>query len=469
MTSTAPTRNLFDLPELIRHLSRFVIDEDALSCALVSKAWTDHFVSAIWFKVDFKTRPQFADLSPDIIFKHGYRIRIVKNARTLTQVLALAHPSVHQLTRLGIETTASPLQNIHAYEIIFRNNHSLEKLDLFSASTPTNKQDSLVHYVSAPALSPPSFHGTSNLKTLKLDNLLLTYDTLVAILQICPRLSELQLFSTDIIGNPTTTTLPYQHTRVKTFGSPLNRIFPVHSTGFSLLSHFPNLTTLCAWNYDKTFSGPSTRIKKELLQYCPRVSGFQLADSTGALVTEFLTTIAKRNVDEFVFRSRHTSLELITTVLAHQTTMRTIMPYCPEEYLDQDKEEVPPVTNYLQESGQLLQLIPRGCSELETMDFYFHEMDMDDVEAAEWICKSLTTLRIRIKGLDTAEKILRAIALWRKGCWRRWQKEAGTPVAIEEEEEDKTDMSIEARVARHLLKFDKLWRVWLGYQTWAPI
>ncbi|KAG0254061.1 hypothetical protein BGZ95_006142, partial [Linnemannia exigua] len=86
----------------------------------------------------------------------------------------------------------------------------------------------------------------------------------------------------------------------------------------------------------------------------------------------------------------------------------------------------------------------------------------------KWICKDLKTLRIRIKDLDTKEKILKAIALWRKGCWRRWREQAGTPVG-EEGRLDETDMSIEARVARHLLKFHKLWKVWLGYQTWNPI
>ncbi|KAG0061485.1 hypothetical protein BGZ89_011408 [Linnemannia elongata] len=469
MNSTAPTRNPFDLPEIILHLSQFVTDEDAISCALVSQTWTDHFISVIWYKVDFNTRPRFADLSPAIILKHGHHIRVIKNAKTLPHVNALAHPSINKLTNLHIETATSSLQNIRAHEIIFRNNHSLGKLDICAASVPTNKQDSLAHYVSAPALSPCPLHGSSKLTNLKFDNLIMTHDTLVAVLRICPSLSKLQLFSTDIIGDPTTTSaLPYQHTGIKAFGSPLNRVFPTYSNGFSLLSHFPNLTTLCAWNYDRNFMVPAIRIKKELAQYCPGVTRFHLADSTGALVTEFLTTIANRDVDEFVFRSRHTSLELINTVLLHKKTMRTVMPYCPEECLDQDKNEVAPVSNYLQESSQLLQLIPRGCPELETLDIYFHEMDMDDVEAEEWACKNLMTLRMRIKGLDTAEKILKVIALWRKGCWRRWQKKAGTLMATSEKE-DETDMSIEARVARHLLKFDRLWTVWLGYQTWTPI
>lgn len=33
---------------------------------------------------------------------------------------------------------------------------------------------------------------------------------------------------------------------------------------------------------------------------------------------------------------------------------------------------------------------------------------------------------------------------------------------------DGMDLSIEARVARHLLKFEQLEVVWLGYKTWRP-
>ncbi|KAF9299070.1 hypothetical protein BGZ88_001695 [Linnemannia elongata] len=38
-----------------------------------------------------------------------------------------------------------------------------------------------------------------------------------------------------------------------------------------------------------------------------------------------------------------------------------------------------------------------------------------------------------IKGLDTKDKILKTVAFWRKGCWKRRQKKAGNLVAIEEQ------------------------------------
>jgi hypothetical protein len=42
-------------------------------------------------------------------------------------------------------------------------------------------------------------------------------------------------------------------------------------------------------------------------------------------------------------------------------------------------------------------------------------MNMDDIEKAKWGCKHLEVLYIRIKDLDTEEKIDRAIRLWKEG------------------------------------------------------
>ena len=42
-------------------------------------------------------------------------------------------------------------------------------------------------------------------------------------------------------------------------------------------------------------------------------------------------------------------------------------------------------------------------------------------------------------------------------------------VKVVEGECELMDTTLEARVARHLLKFDQLSEVWLGYQAWAPI
>jgi hypothetical protein len=46
---------------------------------------------------------------------------------------------------------------------------------------------------------------------------------------------------------------------------------------------------------------PSDEIKEAILQHCPRLTGFQLEDITGAIVVEFLYNIADM-VSQLVFR-----------------------------------------------------------------------------------------------------------------------------------------------------------------------
>jgi hypothetical protein len=98
MTTTPSTNNPFDLPELIHSFSKLVSTKDAPTYALVSKAWTDIFTSAVWFwfKVDYGAHPRFANITLDTILKHGQRIRIVKNAGSLPQVVALAKSQCNQ-------------------------------------------------------------------------------------------------------------------------------------------------------------------------------------------------------------------------------------------------------------------------------------------------------------------------------------------------------------------------------------
>ncbi|KAK3845512.1 MAG: hypothetical protein J3R72DRAFT_521086 [Linnemannia gamsii] len=100
-------------------------------------------------------------------------------------------------------------------------------------------------------------------------------------------------------------------------------------------------------------------------------------------------------------------------------------------------------------------IFPRKCSRLQDLDLHFLEMDRDDIEQGNWVCKDLRILRFRIKGLGTGENIVRAISLWRAGYRRRWQEKV-TGFPEPEAKEDRIDHSIEARVARHLLKFEKL-------------
>ncbi|KAK3838238.1 MAG: hypothetical protein J3R72DRAFT_448758 [Linnemannia gamsii] len=472
-------RNPFHLPELRYRLSRFVTLKDALSCILVSKAWTHDFISAIWFKVDLKAHPLFANLPPDVIAKHGRHIRIVENLASLYLVSTFTHPTINKLRFLQIETIGSDVKHTEAYEIIARNNTSVEHLDLF-ASYFTENPDHPNHYVSASAFvalsvaSPGGPAATSVLTTLEMTQLRLTHDSLMTILEATPALSKIRLPVTTITGTPSRS---FQHAGVTLLAWEFKSIFPedqttMMTTSPSLLSYFPNLTILHTWTEiwtdDSSYTIPTDRIRKDLSRYCPRLAEYKLVDYSGKITPEFLTNIAT-NVTRITTHLECLTPETITAIVLHKATLKKVAHFYYRGF-HYDDDQVATVSNDLQVTDEMVQEIPRKCSKLERLNLHGFEMDMDVVESGEWTCKDLRKLRIRVRGLDTKEKILRAIALWRAGCWRRRQERAtGIKAAAVEEKQLEADHSIEARVARHLLKFEQLQLIWLGYQMWTLI
>ncbi|KAF8947964.1 hypothetical protein BGZ47_007102 [Haplosporangium gracile] len=207
-------------------------------------------------------------------------------------------------------------------------------------------------------------------------------------------------------------------------------------------------------------------IKEGPFRYCFHITGLELEDGTGDIVPEYLTNIVN-NVSEICFQYKYITIDSITAILLHQHTLKTVKHSSLRQDQGFDKDEVIPVNEPSSVSGYTLQLITRHCSLLEESNINGYEMNMDIVKPSEWTCKDLKTLCVTIKHLDTKEKILKTIALWRAGCRRHWQEKVGLLMIVKVQ--DETDQSIGARVARHLIKFDKLSRVWLGYQTWISI
>ncbi|KAG0374019.1 hypothetical protein BGX24_010938, partial [Mortierella sp. AD032] len=357
MPTTAPTRNPFEMPELKRRLSRFVALKDALSCALVCKAWSTDFTSAIWFQVDFDDHPQFTDLSQGIVAKNGHLTRIVRNAKSPRQISVLANAGINNLRDLHMEQTASAIQHVQVYEILH-----LKDLRLFASKLVDNKHKHSTHYVFAPGMLPstgPTPLITSKLQVLKLESLCLTYDSLVAILQGCRGLTEVKLPHTDMVGTPTQS---FQHTGVNVLSSSLKSLFHHPSTGHSLLSYFPRLNVLSIFNFDTSLTIPSSQIKEDILRYCTDVTKYWLEDRTGAIISEFLLNIAD-NCTDLMYNYKYTSLEVITSLLLHQSTLLSLHQYH-ENSFDYEAETVLPLSDHFRQSGRFVQLIPRGCSQL---------------------------------------------------------------------------------------------------------
>ncbi|OAQ24433.1 hypothetical protein K457DRAFT_129781 [Linnemannia elongata AG-77] len=459
--------NPFHLPELMHRISRFVSLTDAIACAQVSKEWAETFIPIVWYEVDFSLQPRFADLSPDIISKHGQHIRIINNAKTIHEVTAVANEAVMNLASLRIEAAASVMHHIRTYEIVSRSIPSLESLRLTAASESVNGEASLTHFVSASSLIPfssPLLGVASCLTSLRIERLYLTREGLMSILQASPELVDLKLIRTVIVGSARQT---IRHPGVETLAAGIECLFHGDPADPSLLSYFPSLNRLCTWQEHPQIAIPTAKIKEDVARFCPLLTRYELQGSRN-LVHQFLAHIG-RDVSSLMYKFSHIPGDTIMDILLHQATLQGLGVFSERSGASFDEDEVEEVSEVVQEFSQFFQLIPRGCSQLKHLDLHLLEMDMDEVELGEWACKDLVVLRVRIKGLDTKERILEAIALWRQGCWRRRQEEAGAPITLEEERDDQMDLSIEARVAHHLLKLEKLRSVWLGCQTWGPI
>lgn len=437
-------------------------------------------MSVIWFDIDFNIHRRFADLPPNTIAKHGHRIRLVRNALGSHQVTVFNNPSVNGLRNLQLSVTA---QIASGKEIVSRSITSLQTLCLIANST-NEQRDSLIWQVFTSILTPlsanPPPKSPSSLRLLIILNMNLSHDDLVTILQASPSLKELRLFGTDVIGRRSTEL--FQHTGVTHFSFwSSNNVESDHdstahstsssssssSSSPSIFAYFPSLECLqvdsCRSNTTFTFE----EIKNQVLQHCPNLTGFRLRHGgSGDIVTRYCRDIG-RAISELTFRYDHLSTDSIAAILLHRATLRRVAAIDIYTNMNFEADEVAQLVRPSGAYNGSAQFIPRSCPRLEELNLYVHEMDMDEVEKEEWVCKELKSVRLRIKGLCTKEDIVRTIALWRRGCWRRWQEKAGNHVAIEDE--DEADFSIEARVARHLLKFEKLWSVWLGYQTWTPV
>jgi hypothetical protein len=64
-------------------------------------------------------------------------------------------------------------------------------------------------------------------------------------------------------------------------------------------------------------------------------------------------------------------------------------------------------------------MVPEVCSHLTTISFPQVQMIMDEIEATTWSCIHLRKLVVRIIGLDTKEKIDRALGWWMEGVKTR--------------------------------------------------
>ncbi|KAF9157752.1 hypothetical protein BGX21_002734 [Mortierella sp. AD011] len=228
----------------------------------------------------------------------------------------------------------------------------------------------------------------------------------------------------------------------------------------SLLTHFPNLETWKTGDSSLPSAFPSQRVKDIISTWCPKLRCVESNFTPSPLLAHLIVNVFDY-LTSLTFDYTEISSNVVLALLHRPDNWIDLSTYVSQDdfYSKFEEDGAPEVMDHFQNSRWMVQSILRYCRKLKSFGFQDHEMDMDEIEQTPWVCEDLEDLRVRIKGLDTRDMIEGAINKWRVG---RKQRELSDII----ENLVGQDQSIEARVARHLLRFKNLNTVWLGSKIW---
>ncbi|KAG0003554.1 hypothetical protein BGZ80_003521 [Entomortierella chlamydospora] len=446
------SKNPFDYPEIRSRLALFVSLESALSCIRVSKGFSQDFAYPIWHTINFGTQKTLVQKDSTILKKYGHHIRVVKGIETQAHLDLLLDLEVSQLLGLELKTTMDPFFQASCYDLVRQNQTTLTN---FKIQNKNNEYTS-VKFIFLDSLTSPQ---SSRLTTFTIRWLTLTRDSLTSILRYCPALDSIDLWGTTL--TPSRKFDDYQHAGLTTLQIKVTEAIKTGS--LPLIAHFPNLKKWRIGDSATPSAFPSQVVKDSISKWCPHLKTLE-TNFTPSLLLNHLILDVFSGLTGLMFDYREISSNIILALLRTPSNWVHLSTYTDliGSYDHHKEDGVAEVKDHFQSSSWMLQSVVRSCPKLETFRFPNHEMDMDEIELSPWACTNLSDLRVRIKGLDTRDKIERTLARWRN---RKLQESLDT--ATEDPESiDWEGTSIEARAVRHLLQFDKLETVWLGTGIW---
>ncbi|KAF9925688.1 hypothetical protein BGZ65_007616, partial [Modicella reniformis] len=402
-------------------------------------------------------------LDPKALEKHGHHIFIVKNMKEVEHILVLFESNASKLKSLSLTMKTSPEFQAYFNDLMRRNNATIEHIEILQSSSGTYSGP----FFHVDSLFPETSTGvTSKLSSIKFEALTMTRDAFSSILRICPCLTKLNMRNTTLSSWPVRKlgANHYQHHGVTDLVAPVKQVFRMDNKSEnapSLLVHFPNLKSWHLWNSPNTLEVSVKELRDEVTRCCPLLKTLLTTSDTEMSVN--LLVKGFNSLKSICVLNEHLSAEVILAILNHQDTLIHVFTFDSDNILGIE-------SNHLQAPGWIIQSLPRSCTRLKMLYFPLYEMNIDDIEDATWECYNLETLHIRVRGLNTKEKIDRAIQLWTEGRIANRKKQTNDkkrPTLCDSQlciVIPRVDNSIEARVARHLLQFKKLRNVWLGWK-----
>ncbi|KAF9352106.1 hypothetical protein BGX26_010017 [Mortierella sp. AD094] len=415
----------FDIPEIRHLIGRFLSKSDAITCSLVCRAWQQDFTSEVWRHV-ICTTTRFLQLDPQLVSKHGHRIRVVDDLEESTSPVVLHDSSVKSLKILKMCLPESPSARLGTLDLIRRNNSTLVELAIsdFEGIQLFGTYDSLGlrygYFGFVDVLIPRTYPYVSNITKLSLTSLLMTRESFSFLLSGCPQLNRLELNSCMIQHIDNADVFKNIHVRDLLASVENTRC---EGSSSSILEHFPNLKRWDTYS-DADFLGRSIAdaVRPELMMHCPGVIEASTIECMDANVTTLLTRIFV-SLKSIYLEREVINQEILFGLLCHKDSLEYCHVDTAKVFIWIYERDLPPIVEQngdgddMETAGQshAIYTLAMNCLYLKHLILPLLEMDMDRIEALSWACKGLKELRVGIRGLDTKESIIGVKEAWQKG------------------------------------------------------
>ncbi|KAI7816072.1 hypothetical protein BC939DRAFT_497686 [Gamsiella multidivaricata] len=387
-------------------------------------------------------------LGQGVIEKYGHHIRVVVNLKDQMDADIMSWSQASKLVHLDMCILASLDLHARFYDIVRRNSTNLVSLHFACMQEPKP-------FLRVDALSTGTT-AISKLSFLRIERFQMTRGEFTVLLKMCPLLDTLDMREVPIKGDIVTEA--FRHPRLHSLVATIAQIFEMDPTIPNtppLVVHFPRLRTWKILDRIPAVVVPMDVIRDNIGWHCPLLRAIHTETDekvTTNLLTRAFYGLAEIRIDFYSF-----SLDEIMAVRSHRSTLESVGTILPHNF-SYDVANVGRTYDRLQGYNCYIQELLRCCTRLRTISFPLEGMDINEIEKAQWPCKDLEILQIRIRGLDTKETIDRTTDFWMDK-----RAESRRPSSRKKEATLKHG-SIEERVARHLLQFDSLKEVWLGHK-----
>ncbi|KAG0318453.1 hypothetical protein BGZ97_003752 [Linnemannia gamsii] len=444
-----------DIPEIRTTVGWHLDPCDVYSCALVCRDWARTFVPILWHTIDFSRKPQIPLYVLKKHARHIRRLEYLELSEKGDAVRMLCFSSgIRNLRHLSIAFCESEQVNAHGFDLLRRNKTSLAFLKIIRKPFEPEFGIVPVQFCIPPDVLVDPY--TSNLTELSLHNIRLTREGLTYILRSSPNLKKLDLTTSSIVTGGYIETVsargtgsnfdpeqddgentysesqdaetvvvdglvmrwrPFRHQGIIELAATLQEIFEPDPSAPSpsLLRHFPRLQELYLSELELISSVKSSIVRSEVKACCPDLCTVGFSSSPSPAVEE-LVTHAFENLSAVHLEHHNYTVGVFHGLLHHHITLTSIMTYA-DPGTSFDSKQPEPIDDFFKDQGRVIQLLFQILP-LKTVCFHEHEMKIEWMEEKPWR-GTLEELSVRIEGMDTEQKIEKALSAWVE-CWNKY-------------------------------------------------